>query len=84
MKYFVYILFSIKCNRYYIGYSANPILRLAERHNAGKVKATKNCMPYQLIKMKEFDSELDAIQEERRIKKMKSRKYIEQLIHNEW
>ena len=34
--------------------------------------------------MKEFNSEIEAIQEERRIKKMKSRKYIEQLIHIEW
>ena len=84
MKYFVYILFSDKCNRYYVGYSANPQVRLEQRHNLGKVKATKNCIPYQLIKMKEFNSEIEAIQEERRIKKMKSRKYIEQLIHIEW
>ncbi|MGZ8517882.1 MAG: GIY-YIG nuclease family protein, partial [Chitinophagaceae bacterium] len=34
--YFVYILYSEKCNRYYIGYSADVFARL-ERHNAGMV-----------------------------------------------
>jgi predicted GIY-YIG superfamily endonuclease len=45
--YYVYILFSEKCNRYYVGYSADTQARLT-RHNAGMVKASKNRIPYRL------------------------------------
>ena len=84
MKYFVYILFSEKCNRYYVGYSIDPDKRLIEKHNKGYVTATKNCNPYILIKTKEYNSEIEAIIEEKRIKKMKSRIYIESLINENW
>jgi putative endonuclease len=81
--YFVYILYSPKCNRYYIGFSADVTARL-ERHNAGKVTATKNCRPYFLKAAKEFPTETDARKEEYRLKKMKSRVYLEKLIEGNW
>lgn len=43
--FFVYILWSEKCNRFYIGYTADLEARLL-RHNSGLVTATKNCRPY--------------------------------------
>jgi len=82
--FYVYILFSIKCNRYYIGYSQDPEKRLSERHNQGKVIATKNCKPYILKGFKKFESEQEAIHEERRLKKMKSSKYLEILLAGKW
>jgi putative endonuclease len=82
--YYVYILYSAKIDRYYIGYSENPELRLKERHNCGKVKSTRAGMPYSLKSKKLFVTESDAIREERRIKKMKSRVYIEGLINGNW
>ncbi|MBK7370144.1 MAG: GIY-YIG nuclease family protein [Saprospiraceae bacterium] len=84
LQHFVYILFSEKCNRYYIGYSSDPEKRLQERHNQGYVKATRNCKPYVLKKMKSFPSEMEAINEERRIKSYKSRTYLEKLIIENW
>jgi putative endonuclease len=81
--YWVYILYSEKCDRYYIGYSADVIARL-ERHNAGMVTATRNCRPYQIKTTKRFHSELEARKEELRLKKQKSRKYLEQLINETW
>jgi len=39
--FWVYILFSDKCKKFYIGYSADVEARLL-RHNAGMVNATKN------------------------------------------
>ncbi|QLH44558.1 MAG: hypothetical protein HWD58_02395 [Bacteroidota bacterium] len=53
------------------------MLRLNTRHNLGKVKATKNGIPYRMVKMKEFGSEVLAMTEEKRLKKMKSRVYLE-------
>jgi len=81
--YFVYILYSHKCNRYYIGYSSDVNARLL-RHNAGMVTATKNCKPYILKKTKEFPTEILAINEEKRLKKMKSRLYLEKIIEGNW
>ena len=81
--YAVYILYSGKCNRYYVGYSADVVSRL-ERHNAGMVTATKNCCPYRLCGTKSFETETEARKEEYRIKKQKSRKYIEWLLDGNW
>ena len=81
--YFVYLLYSEKCDRYYIGYAADLKSRL-DRHNNGFVTATKNCKPYQLMASKSFGSETEARKEEARIKKQKSRKYIEWLIDGNW
>ena len=81
--YFTYILYSEKCNRYYIGYASDVNARL-ERHNAGKVTATRNCLPYHIKATKEFQSEPEARREELRFKKQKSRKYLEWLITGNW
>jgi len=81
--YFVYILYSHKCDRYYIGFAADVELRL-QRHNKGLVKATRNCIPYKICASKEFSSETLARQEEYRIKKQKRRKYIQWLIQGNW
>ena len=82
--FYVYILYSEKLDRFYVGYSENPEQRLAERHNMGRVKATKNGIPYIFKGKKSFPSELEAIREERRIKSMKSRKYILELLSGNW
>ena len=81
--YWVYILYSEKCDRYYIGYSADVLARL-ERHNAGMVTATRNCRPYQIKATKNFNTEPEARKEELRLKKQKSRKYLEHLIEGNW
>ena len=81
--YWVYILYSEKCDRYYIGYSADVIVRL-ERHNAGMVTATRICRPYIIKATKKFGTEPEARKEELRLKKQKSRKYLEWLIAGNW
>lgn len=81
--YYVYILYSPKCDCYYIGYCADIEARL-QRHNAGMVTATRNCRPYTLRGSKSFQTGTDARKEEARIKKQKSRKYIEWLLDGNW
>jgi len=81
--YFVYILYSSKCDRHYIGYCEDIALRL-ERHNSGMVTATRNCRPYILKASKTFETQLEARREEFRLKKQKSRKYLEGLIAGNW
>jgi putative endonuclease len=81
--YSVYILYSEKCRRYYVGYAADVEARL-QRHNGGLVTATKNCYPYKICGTKSFNTETQARKEEYRIKKQKSSKYIEWLLNGNW
>ena len=83
IMYIVYLLYSEKCDRYYIGYCANLEERMF-RHNSGMVTATRNCRPYIVRATKFFDTEIEARKEELRIKKQKSRKYLEWLIAGNW
>ena len=81
--YFVYILYSRKCDRYYIGYSEDIEAR-RHRHNRGMVAATKNCRPYVIKASKSFATEMEARKEELRLKKSKSRKNLEWLMDGNW
>jgi len=80
---FVYILYSKKCDRYYIGFCSDIDERL-RRHNLGMVTATKNCRPYEIKATKAFPTMRDARKEELRLKKQKSRKYLEWIINGNW
>ena len=55
-----------------------------QRHNAGRVTATRNCGPYVIKATKSFATETEARKEELRLKKSKSRKYLEWLIAGNW
>ena len=74
-----YILYSLKLNKYYVG-STTDIERRLEEHNRGKEKFTKTGSPWRLVYKEEFGELRQARQREYYIKKMKSRKFIEDLI----
>ena len=76
---FTYILYSGKLNKYYIGACIDIDRRIYE-HNIGHSKFTSLGMPWQLMYTEEFETLLEAKQREKKIKEMKSRKYIENLI----
>ena len=77
--FYTYILQSEKSGRYYIGHSADLEARL-QRHNTGKVKATKNKGPWVLKHYEQYDTKGEANSRELYIKSMKSRIYIEKLL----
>ncbi|MCU0457929.1 MAG: GIY-YIG nuclease family protein [Bacteroidales bacterium] len=66
-------------SRYYTGYSSDPSERLIE-HNLGATPSTRSGRPWTLVYTEEFRDKTTAIRREREIKKMKSRKYIENLV----
>lgn len=82
MKGFLYILFSRKLNKFYIG-STNNIERRLYEHNIGHSVYTKNGIPWEMVFFREFDTLLLARAEERRLKKCKNRKYIEAYINRQ-
>ncbi len=75
----VYIIQSKRDASYYVGYSADPHLRL-QRHNEGWSKSTKSKTPWQLVYTETYKSKTDAITRERQIKSWKSHKEIDKLI----
>ena len=74
--YTVYIIYSEKFDRNYIGQTDNIDIRL-ERHNSGTVKSTKAYTPWKIVHTEEFSTRSEAVRREHEIKKKKSRKYIE-------
>jgi putative endonuclease len=80
MTYSVYIFFSKKCDKYYVG-QTDDIERRVEEHNSGRGgKYTIRCKPWDLVYTECYESRSLANKRELEIKKKKSRKYIKNLI----
>jgi len=75
----MYVLYSPKLNKYYVGACIDLDRRIYE-HNIGHSKFTRLGIPWELKYAEEFPTLQEAKQRELKIKKMKSRKYIEELI----
>jgi putative endonuclease len=79
MASFVYILFSEKCDKYYVGCTDNLERRLLE-HNSKSGHLTSRCSPWKQIYLESYESRGEALKREKEIKARKSRKYIELLL----
>jgi putative endonuclease len=69
LMYYVYILFSEKKNRYYIGQTNDYISRLQE-HNSGKSKYTKAYLPWTLLLVLGKENRSEALVLEKKIKNL--------------
>lgn len=79
--YIVYILYSSSIDKYYVGYTNDVARRLLE-HNRIKGKYTDKGIPWELVYSESYSDKILAENREKEIKKKKSRKYIESLIHS--
>jgi len=80
MSAFLYILYSEKTDRYYVG-SADDLESRLNHHNAGSTPSTKAGAPHWKLKYsEEYPTRSQARKREYAIKRKKSRKYIEWLI----
>jgi putative endonuclease len=75
----VYILYSKKIDKYYVGACTDLDRRFYE-HNLGRSKFTSTGIPWELVYCEEWEDLVLAKQRELKIKKMKSRVYIQELI----
>ena len=75
MPYIVYILFSPKHNRHYIGQTNNIANRLI-RHNAGHEKATAPYSPWELIWYTEKITRAEAMTLERKLKNLSTQRLL--------
>ena len=78
MHYYVYVLYSLKDKKFYVGSSRNIKIRV-ESHFKGKVRSTVNRRPLKLILYECFFDKEDALKRERSIKHW-TRKYKLKLI----
>ena len=79
MAYHVYILKSLKDNKYYIGSTSNVHARL-NYHNSGRQRSTKNRIPFILVLFEELQSKELALKRERQIKSWKGGEQFRALI----
>ncbi|MDH5683238.1 MAG: GIY-YIG nuclease family protein [candidate division WOR-3 bacterium] len=79
--YSVYVLRSLKDRKLYTGFSSDLRKRI-ERHNLGKVKATKNRKPFKLIYYESLTAEMEARKRERFLKTWAGRIWLQNKIRN--
>ncbi len=70
MAHYVYILKSLKDNRFYIGETADVKKRL-DYHNAGLQRSTKNRRPFVIVYTEEHVNRAAALKREKQIKNYK-------------
>ena len=80
-RYYVYILYSYKDCKFYIGFSNNLKRRLTE-HATGKIEATKNRIPVKLIHYEYFINRADAEAREKFLKSGYGRKQFKEILKN--
>ena len=76
---YVYILLSQSDGKLYIGYT-NDLKNRLEKHNAGKVRATKSRIPLKLVYYEACLDEWDAREREKFLKSGWGRKYIQKKL----
>lgn len=81
MTYQVYILYSHKWRRHYVGYS-NDISRRLEQHNAGLNTSTRNGTPWILFWQSNEMHKKEALQLERKIKKRGVTRFLKDQIQH--
>ncbi len=77
--YTVYIIYSRKLDRYYVGYTGNISERILQ-HNSGISDYTSKASDWELKYNESCQTRPEAMKREKEIKNKKSRKYIEWLI----
>ncbi|MFT3676797.1 MAG: GIY-YIG nuclease family protein [Chitinophagaceae bacterium] len=79
MGYYVYVLQSLKDQRYYIGFTTDVEARL-RFHNGGLQRSTRHRIPFRLVLFEEFATKEEALKREQQIKSWKGGVAFQQLI----
>ena len=80
MNYYLYILFSSKRNKYYVGHTGDELEERLRKHNSNHKGFTGKINDWQIVYKEGFEKKELAYKREREIKSWKSRTRIEKLI----
>lgn len=76
----IYVLRSKKDNKLYVGYSSKPHERFVE-HQKGRVPATRDRRPLEMLYCELYKNRKDAMQRERYFKTGWGRNYLKKILH---
>jgi putative endonuclease len=76
MGYIVYILYSKKRSRYYVGQTGD-IKKRIKRHNKGYVPSTKSGLPWDLVLTFKVENRSEAMTLEKKIKKRGIKRFLD-------
>jgi putative endonuclease len=79
MAYYVYVLQSLKDNKYYIGSTLDVAARLSF-HNCGKQRSTRSRVPFKLVYHEALPSKSEALAREKQIKSYKGGEAFKNLL----
>jgi putative endonuclease len=77
--FYVYVLRSVKSQRFYTGHTDDVDDRLV-RHNQDRVPSTRKRGPWVLLFTREFETRAEAVQFERYLKSLKGNKTFRRII----
>jgi putative endonuclease len=77
--YTVYIIYSQRIDKYYIGFSSNVQERL-RKHNRNSKGFSSSGRPWIMVYSEVFDNKKDAMAREKQLKNWKNRERLESLI----
>ena len=75
----VYIIYSQKIDKYYIGFSSNVLDRLC-KHNTNSKGFSATGRPWIIVYSETFNNKKDAMNREKQLKKWKNRERLKTLI----
>jgi putative endonuclease len=78
---YIYVLKSLKDNKFYIGYT-NDLRKRIELHNAGRVESTKLRKPFDLIYYEASQNREDALKREKYLKTTYGHRYIHNRVRH--
>ena len=73
--YFVYVLYSRKHDKIYVGQTVDLDVRLTE-HNSGLSTYTKRYVPWELVHTESFKTRADSLKREKQLKTSRGRSFI--------
>jgi putative endonuclease len=76
-----YIIYSSDLDKYYVGHTADMNTRI-KKHLTQHKGYTATAKDWKIVFLKSFKTKNSAYEFERKIKKMKSKKYIEKIIQS--
>ena len=81
MEYFVYILYSEKFRKHYVGYSSDLLNRLLSHNELATKGYTVKYRPWKLIHTEVYTSKAEALKREKYLKSGVGRRFIKTLPH---
>ena len=80
MKYYVYVLYSKKYDKIYIGYTSNLEVRMSYHNETARKGYTKRYRPWEVLYKEEYKTKLEALKREKQLKGGQGRSWFKHTL----